>query len=224
MMPQLSQHSLHTKRKNQGNSFQFQSNCFTVRCRGAALHSHSSTVRCRAAPSSNATVRPPAAEGQGPFSNSIAPPLAAEGQLSILTPPPFAAGQLQIPMPPSTRPLPRGRSHSPNPSLHHSPPRGSSPFSFLHRSLPRGSATASGQPEGAGPGPLGAPTGGAGAPPQHQPVFFQTRPAQTLTRRVVTAAVLPRTRGGDNAHQHMFCRGWALDVSEIQIVCPPLVA
>ena len=114
-MPQLSQHSLHTKRKNPGNSFQIQCNCSTVRRRGAALHSHSSTVRCRAAPHSNATVRPPAAEGQQPFSNSIAPPFAAEGQLSTLTPPPFAAGQLQIPMPPPARPLPRGSSHSPIP-------------------------------------------------------------------------------------------------------------
>ena len=178
-MPQLSQHSLHTKRKNPGNSFQIQSNCSTVRRRGAALHSHSSTVRCRAGPNSNATARPPAAEGQQSFSNSI---------------------------------------------VHRSPPRGSSPISPLHRLLPRGSATASGQPEGADPGPSGPRPVGPGPLLNTSLSFSTPGPRKRWREELPPLAIYPRTRGSDNAHQHLFCRGWALDVSEIQIVCPLPVA
>ena len=166
-MPQLSQHSLYTKRKDPratpSNSDlaapplaaegQPGSDARHPLPRGRG-HSRIPLLHCsppRACPSTNA--HPPAAEGQGPFSNSDAPPFAAEGQ----------------PGSDARHPLPRGKVHSPIP--------------MLHRLLPRGS-----------PGPMHATRcRGAGATLQFRCSTVRRRGAALTPMH--TACPLPRGRG-----------------------------
>ena len=113
----------------------------TTRCRGAGtiLQFRCSTVRRRGG-SPNSNAHPPAAEGQGSFSNSVAPPFP----MHTACPLPRGRGHFPIPIPMLHRslprgqpdsdahhPLPRGRGHSPSPMLHRSPPR-ASPSSNAH--------------------------------------------------------------------------------------------